>query len=772
MVLLAALAGGLAHTPLFNVLSYEFCLALALAGSFAAAHLGSVTVAAARDRDDGMLFALRPPLPGLLLLLGRGVLANLLLLVLPLCIISLNALRVKNCDYPVGLAFFGMMPVLSVLLASCLGSLWAVLVPRPVLATALALSSLLVSLAWGLYRFYDAPPIFGYDPFVGYFAGALYDADVALRGPFYVYRVHNLAWLAAAVLFAALFFDPTTLRLRFSARRRSRTVGAAALLCLVAAALLFHRRGALGFAPDAAAVREALGGVRHTTHVDLYYPREMAEDSVGELVEVHEYRYAQLAGLLGNAPPRITSFVFRSSEEKRALMGASGTAIAKPWRKEVYLSEGHGPGWLLKHELAHVFAASFGDRIFGISLRWRMTPLPHPELNVGLVEGLAVAAAWPPHGDLDGHQVAATLVRVGLAPPVAGLFGPGFLTHAPARAYTLAGSFCRYLLERYGVAKLREVYRSAGDFRQTYGRPLAALLEEWSAFLAKLDVPEAAVQLAREEFRAPGVFHQVCSHVVANLVSEAGRRQAEDRPREALPLLERVVRDDPGEPRHLLALMQTLADAEEPKRALAVEKRLLAHPSVSRPLERQALLLGGDIHWNAGDVIPARQSYAQAARLAAHAAERRLLYLKRWALDQPDPVRRVLRAYLLRVPGEKRNGALEVHLAHALKDALPGSGIGPYLVGKQLAGQGACREAVSPLRRSLELGLLDQDFVREARLVLGRCLYQAREDGAAAEVWFALRANAGSRPGARLEAADWLERIAWRRRAPRGLGGR
>ena len=408
-----------------------------------------------------MMLGLRPPTGALFALVARCVAANLSLLVVPLAVISANALRVKNCDYLEGLAFFGMMPVLSVTLASITGVLWALAVPRAALATFGALLTLLLSVVWGLYRFYAAPAIFGHDPFVGYFPGTLYDEDVAIRAPFLVYRAYNLVWAAAALFAAAHLFEPAELRLGRPFRRpvRRRAVPrparprpgagrwatpAAAFVLATVGVVLFWLRAPLGFSIDAAHVAHALGGTKHTAHFTIHYPAEMKPAEVALLAQDHEFRYSQLSAIFKASPPRITSFVFRSDEDKRRLMGAGRTLIAKPWRNEIYLNWSPFPHPVLKHELAHVFAGLHGDRLFGVSVRWRRGPVPYPVFNVGLIEGLAVAADWRPYlHELTGHQMAAALSKLDLAPPLPSIFGYGFLANAASRSYVLAGSFCR-----------------------------------------------------------------------------------------------------------------------------------------------------------------------------------------------------------------------------------------------------------------------------------------------------------------------------------------
>ena len=83
VLLLGGLGAGLCFVPLFNLLGYEFCLALALASSAAALHLGSLQVALSRRLDLGMLLSLQGPGAALAGLLARVAAGNLLLLVLP-----------------------------------------------------------------------------------------------------------------------------------------------------------------------------------------------------------------------------------------------------------------------------------------------------------------------------------------------------------------------------------------------------------------------------------------------------------------------------------------------------------------------------------------------------------------------------------------------------------------------------------------------------------------------------------------------------------------
>jgi tetratricopeptide (TPR) repeat protein len=770
-ILLAGLSAVLCFVPLFDLLGFEFCLALSLASCFAAAHLGSVGVGWARSHGEGSALGLGGPTRAVLVLLGRSAASAGFLLAAPLVAISANALRVKNCDYLEGLGFFAMMPLASALLASAAGTLVALAVPRRALATACAIGVVLLSFSVGLWRFYAEPPVFAYDPFLGYFPGTIYDEEVSVRLPFLLSRLYNLLVLVAAALVAARLLDPEALRLRVRLLlgRRAPGLTLSALAAISAAAILFHFRAELGFAVDAAHIQSELGGRLRTAHFDIYYPRDLDASDVSLLGEDHEFRFAQLEAFFGARPDgRITSFIFESAEQKQSLMGAGRTFIAKPWLRQVYLQREGFPQRILKHELAHVFAGRFGDPLFGVSVRWRFTPLPRPIFNVGLIEGLAVAADWRPHGEDTAHQMAAALLRLKLAPPLESLLGAGFLTHAASRSYTLSGSFCRRLLVREGRAKLLQVYRSGGDFEAAYGETLGRLLGEWTTWLQGIEVPGSALQIAEERFRRPSLFSRVCGHEVASLLAEADRLSAASRFTEAASLLARVIRFDPSDPAHRLSRMRTLAASGRYDLALAELPALLAHPSTTRPLAREAIDLAGDLEWLRGRVAEAARTYERIASHAAVPLDRRVLHLKRWALAQKDDVRGALMAYLVPKPGRPREVALDVHLCHLIQKLLPDQGVGYFLEAKQLASKGHHAEAAPLFEEALRLGLPSRDFVVEAHLVLGECRYHQGELAAATRAFEELLALPGPPKGIRLTARDWLDRIAYRKtgRAP------
>src|SRR5260370_35893487 len=99
-IALAALGAGLCAVPLFDLLGFEFCFALALAASFAGAHVGAEVVDARRRSPVAAA-----PAEGATLFL-RAWARGLGLLLVPLLLGSANALRGRDCNDEAGLLCF------------------------------------------------------------------------------------------------------------------------------------------------------------------------------------------------------------------------------------------------------------------------------------------------------------------------------------------------------------------------------------------------------------------------------------------------------------------------------------------------------------------------------------------------------------------------------------------------------------------------------------------------------------------------------------------
>ena len=248
------------------------------------------------------------------------------------------------------------------------------------------------SLVWSLLRLYRDPPVFAFDPFGGYFPGPIYDE--ALRPPVTLlcFRLVNLVWIGTAVAIAA-----AAVGRGWNARRwRARPAAVAAAPAGGARSSFTGWAVACSSGSRAPISSATLDRTMTTDHFVLHYAQgAKTRADVALTAEDLEFRYHQLHETLGVEPRLpITIWEFPSAEVKKALVGAGGTLYAKPWTREIFVQTTRFPARVLRHEMAHVFAGTFGDRFFGMSLAWRWHgPLPLPALSGGLIEGVAEAAS-------------------------------------------------------------------------------------------------------------------------------------------------------------------------------------------------------------------------------------------------------------------------------------------------------------------------------------------------------------------------------------------
>ncbi|MFH2009932.1 MAG: hypothetical protein ABI333_25275 [bacterium] len=766
----AVVAVVLCSLPLFSVLGYESSFVLAIVGSFVSMHVAVVLVhRLRRERTDPLVGALTP-IGALMWLYGRVLGLNLLLLILPLDILSANAVVVRNCNYFNGLTWFVMLPALSVVVATAWGVALGLLPLRKRWTVPAGYLVVLGSLALGFWRFYVEPPVCQYDPFAGYFSGNLYDDHIAITGPLLAARLYHLAGAAVVLLVAARFFLAGELRLgwRHDERRRALTAGVVAGLGVVVG--LYFAGGPLAYTVSAGDLNRALGGRHETPHFTIHYPQgSLTEREIRLHAADAELRWHQLRRFYGAAPAhKIRIYYFRDGEQKRRLYGAANVDMAKPWRLEVYLTQRFFPHPVLKHELAHAFSAVFGDGAFGVSVRWGRLGgvLPVPLFNPGLIEGSAVAASWSVRGGLTPHQWARAMRLLGKAPALEAVMGYGFLKSAAGRSYTLAGSFCRFLVTRHGAAAFRKVYKSGGDFRAAYGLSLAALEHQWATFLRSVPLTQRELGLARERFRHRPLFARPCLHEVARLDRVADRLMARGQYRAASKAYAQLCRFDPGDPGHLMDRLAAEAETTSEDRALAVARSLWAHRATTPPLRARALWLLGNQAWRADRPGRAAELFREAATFAIPESTQRDIVVRGMALADPR-LGQSLRPLLAPKDDEPPHPEAWKRLA---RDH-PRLGLAHYLFGSYRLLQDEFDGAARSLERALELGLPDVRFRREALRRLGRAYLRAFRLQRARVTFSHLTSPAESQ-AVRLWAQDWIERVDfWSRHGARfGLG--
>jgi tetratricopeptide (TPR) repeat protein len=361
------------------------------------------------------------------------------------------------------------------------------------------------------------------------------------------------------------------------------------------------------------------------------------------------------------------------------------------------------------------------------------------------------------HGELTLHQWAAGMRRQQLAPDLRKLVGPeGFYQSAPSRAYTVAGSFLRYLADTYGTQKLRALYAHA-DFDAAYGRPLDALATEWEQHLDALPLDEATVSRAFQRFRTGSLFARACAREVARLQENARDSLVSD-PQEALTLYQRAATLQPEEPSFLMGQARALEALERPEDADKVLAEVAEKVKDKASMAAEVAMARADMALKLDQPTQARAYLEAVLSLASSPEVTRTAHVKLAALDSPSR-RTPIVAYFRSTREELRM----VLLARAL-EADPKDPYLHYLLARRLHGAGAPGLALEHFGRALQ-GELPEAIRREALRLLVESSYLAGDCGA---VRHEVGALPDYGPAFKALATEWVARCEFEDATYRG----
>lgn len=564
---------------------------------------------------------------------GAGLSATILPTLLPLLILQMNGVFVRQCDIFAGIGFFAIGPIFSCLFAALVGASLACWAPerrRRRRAVLSLLGLFLLWAAWDIAHIYRHPAIFVFNPFVGYLQGALYDTVVEIDSRLVLYRLNNLVQLGFAMALTAAMFSPARRRALWHDAPRPRPM----LLAVVAFGVglaFFAGRGQIGYEVTRAEVVSQLGGVLEDERLTLHYDRRIPEAEAQALFDAHRFRIHQIETRLGATyPKRIKSFVYATPAQKRLLMGAAVVYIAKPWLDEIHLNRVPPAHPVIRHELAHVILGLFAPPPFRIPTR--MCVFPH----MAMVEGAAEAFEWDT-GALSPHEWAHAMREAKKAPDLRELLDPtGFLSQGSDKAYTLVGSFVRHLEDTHGIEDLREVYADA-DFERVYGRPVGELVADWERFVDALEVPDDAAGLATGRFNAVAIQYRPCGLDVARVEQEAQRLAGDGETLdEARERYEQVVRWIPEDAQKRLPLVRLAARDGLAAVEAAYAAYLAAPRNHNVVSDAAAAELLADAYARHGELDSARAIYLEVAASPQPEDKRRATLVKLALASDPE----------------------------------------------------------------------------------------------------------------------------------------
>lgn len=738
----------LCRLPLLETLGYEYALATALLLSLFA----GISSAALPSYFRRQVAGRRPDLLDMYFLAAAG---GLLTAFASLTVSLVNGVFfVPFCNLSQGLVFFAMMPIFSALLASAMGLAVGLLTRSAVRAVLLFILVFLMVLLGGLYTFYSSPAVFVFNPFAGYFPGVLYDRIIRPDFRLVTFRIGTLIEILAILCALAALYDPE--RITLSSKRFDRTSGiTTAAFGFVFLAAAFHLLGSfMGHRSGRHDLEAALPRHVATDRLDLYFPWDTDSKLINESVRDAVFCLQQISSYFEVKPQhRIAVFVFRDAAEKARLMGAGDTNVAKPWRREVYVTLERPPHSVLRHELVHAVSADFAPGPFAVAGKWHGI-VPNP----GLIEGLATAAGGQ-RGDLTVHQWARAMMVIGLLPSVETLVGLGFFDLDAASAYTAAGSFCDWMKQRFGSAVLIRAYQS-GDFESAAGKSLRVLENEWKVFLTNTPLIEADKAAARARFDKQPIIRTQCVHATAELCALGREKSAQGDTAAAERLFQSAHQKSGGSSetkRQLFLAANEAGDWQQVRDLSAEALRVPGEMATDKNVLHEMLL---DLDMSVQKDRPYAEGYETLAAEADTEERRRLLavkaHLARTGVDNPR-----IFDVLSYAPGARSvNSTLAALLIAEEAAAKPDDPVRAYLLARQFFNAEDFSRTLAILSRAESLGLSSSpEAIRlAARFMKGDALAAHGQFDDATLVFGAIAADAGVREGFRSLARDRADR--------------
>lgn len=719
--------------PLFNYLGFEFSALSGIVVSF----LAGFYLLHIRKKSQ----VVDSLIPFFLKLCA----ALLIALVIPISILSLNAIWVKNCSYIQGVKLFGVIVIpslffttsLSLLISSVFSRLWK---------TSFIVIFLFL-LAGIVFETFAKPQIYSFNHIIGFFPGVTYDEKLDFESRLLIYRISTFAWtlffLASAEITFCLKRGPQK-TIGFLNRLKAATVKWKEILLLGFSGLLIFYFGLyseeLQLSSSKESLRKDLGGIYETEKIILIYPKnKLSVEEAEDLARLHDFYITQIAMELRTLQIRkIESYVYESSDQKGRLIGASGTNIAKPWLWQVHINLQDVPQ-SLKHELVHVMAAEFGF------------PLLRIGLNPGLIEGTAMAVERTAY-DETIHHLAAQAFDIGLNPKMDDLFSVmGFIRTQPALSYPLAGSFCRFLIDQFGIRKFKLLYRT-GDFKDVYNKDLNRLVWEWRRLLNRYAITPEKREKAEYLFKRPSIFTKECARVLADLNSKSRQFLDEGRFEEALEKSQEVLRlsNNPVAIMTGATALFKLKQYEECADLITGASR----DSTMRRLLLPLMMMLGDTYWALGDLSAARTEYERAKSILIQGSHEESAEVRLLAISS-FPNNSLLRSYFV----EHQPDSVRIKTLEAL---IGGKEIQSpllyYLLAREKMAKKDYQSAVALFQDS---GSIGSPVLEQWRLYrLGRCFYELK-NYKEAKLNFLKARDAAQQQVHHLQIQEWILRCEW-----------
>ncbi len=389
-----------------------------------------------------------------------------------------------------GILFWIFTPLPAILFGSALGRLvrlWNLKYSRLLLLGIL----LLFGAGTLLFELKLYPQVYFFNHIWGYFPGPIYDEVIHFPKSYFYFRLLTLFWVFL------LWFWP---------KSGHKKVNQVAVGTTAALMILFYANSAnLGFISPNDYLQSQLKNHISTTHFDIYYPDNQFKPlEIEYWAQKHEFYFLEITNRLEVEWPegrKIDSYIYAHPWQKKELVGAKYTSYVPIWleKDQTHIAKQHLDG-VLKHELVHIIAKQFGNRLFNGSN------------NIGLIEGLAEAVVADRSYTVTLDEILAAKPSYPSAEEMRkSLSNAGFYSGASSISYSTAGSFIGYLLDNYPVQNFKNTYPTA-NFDENYPISFQELVNQWHLHLSAIKVDSVASKISGNIMSQQSVFEKSCPH--------------------------------------------------------------------------------------------------------------------------------------------------------------------------------------------------------------------------------------------------------------------
>ena len=476
-----------AQIPLLNVLGYEAAMVFGVVSAVVVL----LTIELPYKRESFVSWWI------------RETVKQIIPLMTPIIVFGLNSIVVQNCDWLGGVQFWFVIPVLTVVIVSGMVGVVSQITASRIRTIVLIL--LLCDVVFLLWRLAWWPPVSGFNILIGWFAGSIYDEALTLPLNLVLYRLNTILILVLLGMFCQIVKGDKSNFIIFHFSW---------LACTLV--LSFSIFSAPIVLRDSKWVQSELGASLQTEHFIVYFdPSDISQKEELALKQDLEFRYREMKEFFDEDPVqwknrKIEVFLYPNTEVQQRLIGTRNTFVARPWTHQMHLRWTFG-STALAHELSHLFSAPFGG--------WLLTLPTHNNglVNIGLLEGVAVAADWP-LDQYSPHVVSSVLLEENLLPNIEEAFDPmGFWKNPSGKAYYSMGSFVRWLIDEYGIEKMKGFYQGT-EFHELYIKNLKEAISEWKLFLKDVQVNKIHKKQILIRFDRKSIFQKVCARRIAEQV--------------------------------------------------------------------------------------------------------------------------------------------------------------------------------------------------------------------------------------------------------------